>query len=229
MSKIISGGNLPNIPWQDKPKDWWLPIWRYSENPVIGRNPFPGMGRIFNSAVVPFNGKFKGVFRSEDAHARPFLYLGDSDDGIHWEFQTEKIHMHDPDGKPHDPFYAYDPRCVLIDGTYYIMWCGDFDGASIGVASTKDFTDFTRLENPFLPFNRNAVLFPRKINNKYVMLSRPSVSGHTPFGDILLSQSPDMKYWGEHRLVMQNITKRSMTRITWTRKHYIFIVDFAWE
>ena len=35
------------------------------------------------------------------------------------------------------------------------------------------------------------------------MLSRPSDSGHTPFGDILLSQSPDMKYWGEHRLVMQ--------------------------
>ena len=203
MSKIISGGNLPNIPWQDKPKDWWLPVWRYSENPVIDRNPFPGMGRILNSAVVPFNGKFKGVFRSEDAHARPFLYLGDSDDGIHWEFEREKIHMHDPDGKPHDPFYAYDPRCVLIDGTYYIMWCGDFDGAAIGMASTKDFKDFTRLENPFLPFNRNAVLFPRKINNKYVMLSRPSDSGHTPFGDILLSQSPDLKYWGEHRLVMQ--------------------------
>ena len=53
----------------------------------------------------------------------------------------------------------------------------------------KDFKDFTRLENPFLPFNRNAVLFPRKINGKYIMLSRPSDSGHTPFGDILLSQS----------------------------------------
>ena len=111
--------------------------------------------------------------------------------------------MHDPDGKPHDPLYAYDPRCVFIEGTYYIMWCGDFDGAAIGVASTKDFKDFTRLENPFLPFNRNAVLFPRKINGKYIMLSRPSDSGHTPFGDILLSQSPDLKYWGEHRLVMQ--------------------------
>ena len=35
------------------------------------------------------------------------------------------------------------------------------------------------------------------------MLSRPSDSGHTPFGDVLLSQSPDLKYWGEHRLVMQ--------------------------
>jgi beta-1,4-mannooligosaccharide/beta-1,4-mannosyl-N-acetylglucosamine phosphorylase len=34
------------------------------------------------------------------------------------------------------------------------------------------------------------------------MLSRPSDNGHTPFGDIFLSQSPDMVHWGEHRHVM---------------------------
>ncbi|MBR6390503.1 MAG: glycosylase, partial [Lachnospiraceae bacterium] len=27
-------------------------------------------------------------------------------------------------------------------------------------------------------------------------------SGHTPFGDIFLSESPDMTYWGRHRHVM---------------------------
>ena len=35
------------------------------------------------------------------------------------------------------------------------------------------------------------------------MLSRPSDNGHTPFGDIYMSYSPDMKYWGEHRCVMK--------------------------
>jgi len=54
-----------------------------------------------------------------------------------------------------------------------------------------------------LPFNRNGVLFPQKINGKYAMLSRPSDNGHTPFGDIYISYSPDMKYWGEHRCVMK--------------------------
>ena len=33
-------------------------------------------------------------------------------------------------------------------------------------------------------------------------MSRPSDNGHTAFGDIYLSYSPDMKYWGEHRHVM---------------------------
>lgn len=35
------------------------------------------------------------------------------------------------------------------------------------------------------------------------MLSRPSDSGHTPFGDIYVSYSPDMVFWGKHRLVMR--------------------------
>jgi beta-1,4-mannooligosaccharide/beta-1,4-mannosyl-N-acetylglucosamine phosphorylase len=59
------------------------------------------------------------------------------------------------------------------------------------------------MENAFLPFNRNGVLFPRKIGGKFMMLSRPSDDGHTPFGDIYLSQSPDMVHWGMHRLVMR--------------------------
>ncbi len=32
--------------------------------------------------------------------------------------------------------------------------------------------------------------------------SRPSDAGHTPFGDIFLSQSPDLVHWGRHRHVM---------------------------
>lgn len=100
------------------------------------------------------------------------------------------------------PRYAYDPRLVKVEDAYYIIWCGDFYGASIGMARTTDFKTFIRLENPFIPFNRNAVLFQRKINGNYVMLSRPSDGGHTPFGDIFLSESPDLTYWGKHRRVM---------------------------
>lgn len=37
------------------------------------------------------------------------------------------------------------------------------------------------------------------------MLSRPSDNGHTPFGDIFVSESPDMKHWGVHRYVMGTI------------------------
>jgi beta-1,4-mannooligosaccharide/beta-1,4-mannosyl-N-acetylglucosamine phosphorylase len=67
---------------------------------------------------------------------------------------------------------------------------------------TKDFKKWIRMPNPLMPFNRNGVLFPRKVNGKYLLLSRPSDSGHTPFGDIFLSESPDLIYWGRHKFVM---------------------------
>ncbi len=53
--------NLPNIPWQDKPEGYVGPVWRYSENPIVNRNPIPGVARIFNSAVVPYEGAFLGA------------------------------------------------------------------------------------------------------------------------------------------------------------------------
>ncbi len=204
MSKYrMIAPELKNIPWQDEPEGHInSPLWRYADNPIIKRNPLPGVARIFNSAVMPFEDAFIGVFRGEQTDGCPFIYLGRSADALHWEFDREKIPFTDAEGKPFMPVYAYDPRLVKVEETYYIIWCQDFYGASIGMAQTKDFKTFTRLENPFIPYNRNAVLFPRKINGNFVMLSRPSDSGHTPFGDIFVSESPDMVYWGRHRHVM---------------------------
>ena len=203
MSNIkIIGDSLPNIPWQNKPESCCTPVWRYSENPIIDRNPIPNVARIFNSAVLPYGDGFIGVFRGEQRDGIPHIYLGRSKDAVHWEFESERIQFTDKNGELFMPKYAYDPRLIKVEDTYYIMWCQDVYGATIGIAQTKDFKTFVRLENPFLPYNRNAVLFPRKINGNYVMLSRPCDNGHTAFGDIFLSESPDMEFWGRHRHVM---------------------------
>lgn len=205
MSNVkIIGPNVPNMPWQERPADnqTGLPLWRYNENPIIGRNPAPGVARIFNSAVMPYEDGFIGVFRGEQTNGVPYIYLGKSGDAIHWNFEENKIPFKDEDGNDFMPIYAYDPRLVKVEDTYYIIWCQDFYGAAIGMAKTQDFKTFTRIENPFLPFNRNAVLFPRKIDGKFKLLSRPSDSGHTPFGDIFISESKDLEYWGKHRHVM---------------------------
>jgi beta-1,4-mannooligosaccharide/beta-1,4-mannosyl-N-acetylglucosamine phosphorylase len=81
------------------------------------------------------------------------------------------------------------------------------------VGYTYDFETFYQMENAYLPFNRNGVLFPRKINGKYAMLNRPSDNGHTPFGDIYYSESPNMTHWGRHRFVMGATTGWQATKI----------------
>jgi beta-1,4-mannooligosaccharide/beta-1,4-mannosyl-N-acetylglucosamine phosphorylase len=204
MSIIIQSKPLPNIPWQEKPENYTGVMWRYDKNPVVGRNILKDAGRIFNSAIIPYDGEFIGVFRADHRNGYPNLHLGRSKDALHWEIEEDIIRFQNEDGTPAKPIlYGYDPRLLEIEGIYYITWCNYFNGPTIGVAKTKDFKIFTQLENAFLPFNRNGVLFPRKINGNFVMLSRPSDNGHTPFGDIFLSQSPDLIYWGKHRLVLK--------------------------
>ena len=196
------GEPLRNVPWQPKPAGHQGVVWRHDSNPITPRNPTPKIARVFNSSVVPYGDGFIGVFRADQMHGRAFLHVGRSDDGLHWEFENEEIHWVDEVGRPYQPTYAYDPRLVKFGDTYYVMWCTEFGGPALGFGRTTDFTTFTRLENASLPFNRNGVLFPRKVNGKYLLLSRPSDTGHTPFGDVFLSESHDLVYWGRHRRVM---------------------------
>lgn len=204
---------IPNMPWEECPKGCLDPVWRSTNNPIIARNPAGKFARVFNSAVVPFGGGFVGVFRAEDRSGIPHLYLGKSKDGLHYEFDDKPIHFVDEEGKDAFSHYQYDPRLVEIAGSYYITWCDDFYGPALAIAETKDFKTFVKFNHPYLPFNRNGVLFPRKIKGEYVMLSRPSDSGHTAFGDIFLSRSKDLRYWGNCDHVMErgwewwNLTK----------------------
>ena len=80
-------------------------------------------------------------------------------------------------GDPGEFLFAYDPRVTWLEDRYYVTWCNGYHGPTIGVAYTHDFRTFHQLENAFLPFNRNGVLFPRRIGESYVMLSRPSDNG----------------------------------------------------
>lgn len=199
MSRII-GPALPNIPWEPKPQDYASPVWRYSANPIIKRDAIPSSNSVFNSAAVPFRGKFAGVFRCDDKAVEMNLFAGFSDDGYSWKINHEPIAFQG-DPEISELQYRYDARVCRIDDKYYITWCNGYHGPTIGVAWTEDFEQFHQLENAFLPYNRNGVLFPRKINGEYVLLSRPSDTGHTPFGDIYCSRSKDLVYWGRHRYV----------------------------
>ena len=202
---LINPSPVPNMPWEEKPSDHSEVLWRSQQNPIIPRNLIPSSNSIFNSAVVPFEGGFAGVFRCDNKARLMQLHVGFSDDGINWKINDERIVWRSENVEVEEISnfqYSYDPRVVWIEDRYYITWCNGFHGPTIGVGYTHDFKTFTQLENAFLPFNRNGVLFPRKINGKFAMLSRPSDNGHTPFGNIFYSESPDMKYWGRHRFVM---------------------------
>lgn len=207
-SQTIIGSALPNIPWEEKPAGCREIVWRSSLNPIIPRDLLLKSNSIFNSGIVPYQSGFAGVFRCDHRTRQMILHAGRSTDGIKWRLDEEPISFICDDPEIGKFVEGYDPRVCWLEDRYYVTWCNNYHGPTIGLAYTYDFEKFYQLENAFLPFNRNGVLFPRKINGKYAMLSRPSDNGHTPFGDIFISESPDMCHWGRHRHVMATIKGR---------------------
>jgi beta-1,4-mannooligosaccharide/beta-1,4-mannosyl-N-acetylglucosamine phosphorylase len=194
------------IPWESRPAGESDVLWRSSRNPIIARDQLPRSNSIFNSAVVEYGDGFAGVFRVDDTRRVMNIHAGRSGDGVAWDIDPEPIVFQSADERvpeiQEEFLYAYDPRVTWLEDRYYVTWCSGYHGPTIGVGYTHDFETFHQLDNAFLPFNRNGVLFPRRIGGSYAMLNRPSDNGHTPFGDIYYSESPDLVHWGRHRHVM---------------------------
>ena len=141
----IIGPALPNLPWEDRPRGCADTVWRYRNNPIIPRNPFPGANSTFNSAAVPFKGGFAGVFRCDSTAREMQIHAGFSDDGIRWKIQPERIRFINRDPEVTRWEYGYDPRVVWIEDRYYVTWCNGYHGPTIGVAWTRDFKTFHQM------------------------------------------------------------------------------------
>ena len=85
--QIINEQFLLNIPCEDKLCGYIDLVWRYNHNPFILRDLIPSSKSIFNSAVVPFTGKFARVFRCDDRWRRMVLLGGFSDKAIDREIE----------------------------------------------------------------------------------------------------------------------------------------------
>ncbi len=144
----------------------------------------------------------RAFFRVDYLSRDQKLVTGFSKDGIKWQLDDKVI------------FEGYDPRLCLLDGKYYLSWVNlTPHGTTIGIAYTEDFKSWTQLEDACYPVARNGVLFPRKVGDEYLLLIRPCDRGHTPYGDIFISRSKDLTYWGKHRFVMSPVKNWEMTKV----------------
>lgn len=187
-------------------------ITRYNGGePVLSKKDIPYEADcIFNAGVAKFRGKYVMAFRNDyqfdgvGAFKKCAIGLAFSDDGIHWDVQDRPFltveDMHDPEITK-----VYDPRLTVIEDRCYLCFAVDTKhGLRGGIGVTDDFKNLQVLSMT-VPDNRNMVLFPEKIDGSYVRLERPfpvySRGGVDRF-DIWMSKSPDLRYWGDSRLVM---------------------------
>lgn len=93
-----------------------------------------------------------------------------------------------------------DPRITRIDDRYYVTYVAvSRHGACTALASTTDFQTFERHGIIFPPENKDVVLFPRRIQGRYVALHRPVCATPFTMPEMWLGFSNDLIYWGDHR------------------------------
>ncbi len=198
------------------------PVARYAGNPIITANdvnrvwlnPSQQIKTVHNAGVAKLNGETVMLFRSHLRCGMSILGMGKSRNGLDdWQFSSGPALK---PATPHDRFAEgvniealieneqgglEDPRITQFGDEYVVTYSAYHamveDRVRVSMITTTDFKSFTR-RGPVLDLDmRNVVLFPEKINGKYVALFRPNdVSANETGGkytQIRIGYSDDVK------------------------------------
>ena len=183
-------------------------VQRYENNPVLTKDDIPyQVETVHNAAVTKFNHKYIMLFRSHKDNGRSIIGLAESDDGFNFKSGPEPFLTPAKEGlfAEYEAYGVEDPRVVFLEDAYYITYSAySAHGVRIALAKTTDFVSVERVALITQADYRNTVIFPEKINGRYVRLDRPH-SDISPWS-IWISYSKDLRHWGDSQVVMKPLT-----------------------
>ena len=182
-----------------------IKLQRLSDKPILEPKPHHNWeaAAVFNTAAVFHNGLVHLIYRATDitSNGQQGKYINSlgyavSADGIHFNRLENPILVNDVPQELRGP---EDPRIVEMNGLFYMMYTGyggRFDADyRISLATSQNLINWERqgvmLDEP----NKDASLFPERINGKYVMFHRRSP-------DIWIAYSDNLETWTDHQRVM---------------------------
>jgi predicted GH43/DUF377 family glycosyl hydrolase len=181
------------------------PFKRYKKNPILSSDdvPYP-CNTVFNAAVCTYQNQYVMLLRIEDLKGHSHLTLARSDDGYRFNVDSQPWVTPSDDSyyEPYERFGLEDPRITSIKDAYYITYTayGPF-GPRVGIGRTKDFISFERISLATEVDNKDAILFPEKIEGNYVMIDRPGGMGGQ-MGAIWITYSKDLIHWGRAKAIL---------------------------
>jgi predicted GH43/DUF377 family glycosyl hydrolase len=177
---------------------------RYSGNPILTKAqiPYP-VETVHNAGVVRHGDEYIMLFRSHLRTGRSVIGLARSTDGFRFVADPDPFLKPEP-GSPfadYEEFGVEDPRVTHLEDAYLITYSAySRRGVRIALARTRDFVHVERVSLITQADSRNTVIFPERFGGLYARLDRPH-SEISPWS-IWISYSPDLRFWGESRLVM---------------------------
>ena len=181
---------------------------RNPNNPILSAQcwPYPA-NTVFNPGATIFQGKVLLLARVEDRRGFSHFTKAVSEDGVsNWQIDGSPTMEADAVNHPEEIWGIEDPRIVWMPElckwaiTYTAYSRG---GPLVAMALTDDFVKFDRLGPIMPPEDKDAAMFPRRINGKWAIIHRPIAANYIPGAHIWLSYSDDLVHWGDRKVLMR--------------------------
>ena len=191
-----------------------MTLTRHPRNPILTRADVPAVlpdftdvTSVFNPGAARFRDRTLLMLRVQSRGRRTALVMAESGDGVAFTIAREPVSFRGIETISEPLHHLYDPRITPLEGSFAIVFAADTDtGCKLGVARTRDFTEFDLIGLGDHPDLRNGALFPERIGGRYVRLDRPnraqSTERVTSGDEIWISTSDDLVIWTPERPVM---------------------------
>src|SRR5680860_1549015 len=170
---------------------------RHPENPLlepIADHPWESR-TVFNCGAINYGDEIVLIYRGQGTE-NDISRLGyaSSRDGVQFERREAPIFVPE---SPDEVLGVEDPRLTMLDGRVQMLYTAWSPGSiQVARASTTDFKTWERHSIAFPgPDNKDAALFPRKINGRYCAFHRIPKS-------MWIAWSDDLDTWGDYQRIM---------------------------
>ncbi len=179
---------------------------RSEANPILTAAdvPYPA-NSVFNPGAARVGDQTILLVRVEDMRGISQLHVARSADGVSgWRFDPEPLLRPDVERYPEEIWGCEDPRLTWLPERE--EWAIAYTaysrrGPLVSLATTRDFRSVQRLGPVMPPEDKDAALFPHRINGRWAMIHRPSpLRGGA---HMWISYSPDLRHWGDHSLLLE--------------------------
>jgi beta-1,2-mannobiose phosphorylase / 1,2-beta-oligomannan phosphorylase len=175
-----------------------IPIFVRSEsNPILTARDMPmQVNSVFNpGAILLRNGQTALLLRVEDTRGLSSIHVARSTNGAtDWTVDATPLLAPDPTQELWEWGFE-DARVVFVQELdRYVVTCTAYGspGACVYLATSEDLTTIDHGAVVMPPDDKNAALFPRRLDGKWLLLHRPvAMNG----ADIWLSRSDDLESW----------------------------------
>ena len=179
---------------------------RSDANPILTAAdvPYPA-NTVFNPGAAQVGDETILLLRVEDLRGISQLHVVRSKDGVtDWRFDAEPLIRSDVEHHPEEIWGCEDPRLTwLAEREEWAIAYTAYSrrGPLVSLAMTRDFRTVRRLGPVMPPEDKDAALFPERIDGRWAMIHRPSpLRGGA---HMWMSYSPDLRHWGDHSLLLE--------------------------